>query len=122
MPSAKPQILIVGALVWANAEVDSLKGDYHVLVLDSPDRATFVNELKTGKYSQICAIYRHNSSAASVGVFDEELIQAMPESLAYICHNGAGESILTYRLNLPDSVPSQVTTKSTSPHARLRVS
>lgn len=91
MPSAKPQILISGALVWAVAEVDQLKADgYDVLVLDSPDRATFIKELTTGKYRNISAIYRHNSSASEVGFYDEELINAMPSSLRYLCHNGAG--------------------------------
>lgn len=91
MPSAKPQILISGALVWASAEVKQLEEDYQVLVLDSLDRATFVKELTTGKYSNISAIYRHNSSAGAVGFYDEEIINALPSSLKYLCHNGAGE-------------------------------
>jgi glyoxylate reductase len=27
---------------------------------------------------------------ANIGLFDKELIEALPKSLKYICHNGAG--------------------------------
>lgn len=91
MPSAKPQILISGALVWASAEVEQLSEHYEFLRLDSPDRATFLKELTSGKYSQLSAIYRHNSSADAVGIYDEEIISALPSTVQYLCHNGAGE-------------------------------
>ncbi len=32
----------------------------------------------------------HNDSASAIGVFDAELIGKLPESVKYICHNGAG--------------------------------
>jgi hypothetical protein len=124
MPSAMPQILISGALVWASAEVKELEESYQVLVLDSPDRATFIKELTNGKYSNISAIYRHNSSAGAVGFYDAEIIDALPPSLKYLCHNGAGE--LYPRHLSPDLVlilsGLQDTTRSTSPPAPRRVS
>ncbi|KAI3480725.1 hypothetical protein L1887_57204 [Cichorium endivia] len=46
--------------------------------------------LRGGKYANIVAIYRHNDSADKIGVFDAELINALPASLKFICHNGAG--------------------------------
>jgi len=33
---------------------------------------------------------RHNDSANSIGVFNAEIINALPSSVKYICHNGAG--------------------------------
>jgi hypothetical protein len=56
---------------------------------DSKTREAFFEDCK-GKYSNIVAIYRHNDSVASIGLFDKELINALPKSLKYICHNGAG--------------------------------
>jgi glyoxylate reductase len=38
----------------------------------------------------VIGIYRHNDSVATVGLFDKELINALPSSVKYICHNGAG--------------------------------
>jgi lactate dehydrogenase-like 2-hydroxyacid dehydrogenase len=43
-----------------------------------------------GKYSNLVAFYRHNSSADRIGIFDAELINALPPSCKWIAHNGAG--------------------------------
>ena len=59
--------------------------------LEVADRAAFFKECKDGgKYADITGIYRHNDSVSSVGLFDKELIEALPSSVKYICHNGAG--------------------------------
>lgn len=59
--------------------------------MDVADRSDFFNACKSGgKYANVVGIYRHNDSVASVGLFDKELINALPESVKYICHNGAG--------------------------------
>ena len=59
--------------------------------LEVSDRAAFFEACKQGgKYADIVAIYRHNDSVSSVGLFDKELIEALPSSVKYICHNGAG--------------------------------
>lgn len=42
---------------------------------------------------------RHNDSANSIGVFDPEIINALPSSVKYICHNGAGYD----QIDLPSS-------------------
>lgn len=56
---------------------------------DSPNREAFFADCK-GKYDGVVGIYRHNDSAQTIGVFDKELIEALPSSVKYICHNGAG--------------------------------
>ena len=59
--------------------------------LDVADRAAFFDACKPGgKYDGVVGIYRHNDSVASVGLFDKELIDALPSSVKFICHNGAG--------------------------------
>lgn len=59
--------------------------------MDSPDRADFISNLKPGgKYEGIVGLYRHNISADCIGVFDQEIIGALPSSVKWIAHNGAG--------------------------------
>lgn len=59
--------------------------------MNSPDRADFVKNLQEGgRYEGTVAIYRENSSAERVGVFDEALIAALPPGVRWIAHNGAG--------------------------------
>lgn len=77
-------------LVWANKEAESEVGAVaEVVPFTSKSRDEFFSDLK-GKYNDVVAIYRHNDSASSIGVFDAELIAALPESVKFICHNGAG--------------------------------
>lgn len=57
--------------------------------MKSTSRAQFLSELST-TYAGITGIYRHNSSADRIGVFDREIINALPSSVKWIAHNGAG--------------------------------
>jgi lactate dehydrogenase-like 2-hydroxyacid dehydrogenase len=62
-----------------------------VVRMDSPDRADFLKGFAPGgKYSGIIGIYRHNTSADSIGVFDKDIIRAISHSVKWIAHNGAG--------------------------------
>ncbi|OBZ69685.1 putative 2-hydroxyacid dehydrogenase UNK4.10 [Grifola frondosa] len=81
-----------GDLVWAHDECAELfSGLAEVVRMDSPDRADFIAGLQPGgKYEGIVGMYRHNISADQIGVFDEELIAALPASIKWIAHNGAG--------------------------------
>ncbi|KAI0251140.1 hypothetical protein BJV78DRAFT_1212991 [Lactifluus subvellereus] len=87
-----PRILICGDLVWAHEETKQLfDGLAEVVSMDSPDRADFVKNLQEGgRYEGTVAIYRENSSAERVGVFDGALIAALPPGVRWIAHNGAG--------------------------------
>ncbi|KAL4071319.1 D-isomer specific 2-hydroxyacid dehydrogenase [Scleroderma yunnanense] len=61
--------------------------------MDSPDRADFLAGLRPGgKYDGIVGVYRHNDSAARIGVFDKEIIGALAATgtIKWIAHNGAG--------------------------------
>ena len=49
-----------------------------------------MSKLKDGSYNDVVAIYRSNESTSVTGAFDKELISALPKSLKYITHNGAG--------------------------------
>ncbi|KAG1828556.1 hypothetical protein EV424DRAFT_1536569 [Suillus variegatus] len=94
MSSRQPRILICGNLVWAHEEARQFfDGLADLVVMDSPNRADFLVGLKSGgKYDQIAGIYRHNTSADRIGVFDQEIIDALAETgtVKWIAHNGAG--------------------------------
>jgi hypothetical protein len=51
-------------------------------------RKGFIDECKNGKLEGVLVAYRTFNSIQITGLFDEELVQVLPESLKYICHNG----------------------------------
>ena len=67
--------------------------------MDSPDRADYLKDLKPGgKYAGITGVYRDNTSADVIGVFDPEIISALAETgVKWIAHNGAGYD----QINIP---------------------
>lgn len=57
---------------------------------ESGTREDFISRCKKGEYDDVVVIYRSNDSTVVTGPFDKELIEALPKSLKYITHNGAG--------------------------------
>ncbi|KAF1957846.1 glyoxylate reductase [Byssothecium circinans] len=53
-------------------------------------REDFLSKCKSGAFDGIYALYRSNDSNKVTGNFDDELLEALPKSLKFICHNGAG--------------------------------
>lgn len=49
-----------------------------------------MDNCKAGKYDDVVALYRSNTSTKVTGPFNGELLSVLPKSLKYICHNGAG--------------------------------
>lgn len=61
--------------------------------MDSTSRTDFLAGLRPGgKYDGIVGIYRHNTSADYIGIFDKDIINALAETgtVKWIAHNGAG--------------------------------
>jgi hypothetical protein len=59
--------------------------------MDSSTRPEFITGLQpNGKYAGVIGVYRNNSSADSIGIFDKEIIDALAPSVRWIAHNGAG--------------------------------
>lgn len=82
--------MICGDIVWAHDEVQSMLGPLAEIVrMDSQSREEFFKELH-GKYAGTTVIYRHNTSADRIGIFDADLVDKLPESVKWIGHNGAG--------------------------------
>lgn len=51
-------------------------------------RVEFLEECRNGQLDGILVIYRTFDSVDITGRFDVELVQALPESVKFICHNG----------------------------------
>ncbi|KAM0745931.1 hypothetical protein T439DRAFT_350921 [Meredithblackwellia eburnea MCA 4105] len=59
--------------------------------LTSNSQAEFIADCKPeGKYGRVTAIYRHGCSAAKIGNFDKDVVDALPSSVKWIAHHGAG--------------------------------
>ncbi|GAB1203957.1 hypothetical protein APSETT445_002602 [Aspergillus pseudonomiae] len=54
------------------------------------NRAEFIQECKDGKLDGVVAAYRTFDSVSITGLVDEELVNALPSSLKYLAHCGAG--------------------------------
>ncbi len=67
------------------------------------NRAEFLAECQSEAFSGIEAIYRTYGSARITGLFDEELVAALPKSCRFVCHKGALP--LTHTLSLFVSCP-----------------
>lgn len=85
----KPKILKIGQVLHAKKEWNALS-DIATLVDLDPEttRERFIADCKD-RYKDITAIYRPNNTQYT-GPFDQELVDALPQSLKFICHNGAG--------------------------------
>ncbi|KAF8891757.1 hypothetical protein BD779DRAFT_1512939 [Infundibulicybe gibba] len=87
-----PRILICGEIVWAHDDVISLLGGIaEVIRLSSPNRADFLKGFQAdGKYAGTIGIYRDNTSANQIGIFDKEIVDGIASTVKWIAHNGAG--------------------------------
>ena len=74
--------LIVNASAWL---LSDRKQEYA-----SGTRADFIKKCQSGEYDEVVGIYRSNESTSATGPFNRELVEALPSSLKYIAHNGAG--------------------------------
>lgn len=54
----------------------------------STDRNGFIDECRTGVFEGVHTIYRTFDSFAITGRVDADLLEVLPRSLKFICHNG----------------------------------
>lgn len=87
---AKPAVLLIGDLAHTNKEWSILSSKYTLKEFRIGTREEFLSNLKSGEYNDVIALYRSNQSVSETGPFDSEVIALLPESLKFICHNGAG--------------------------------
>ncbi|KAF7982253.1 hypothetical protein HWV62_29483 [Athelia sp. TMB] len=88
-----PRILICGDLVWAHAEAKEMfAGIAETILMTSANRDQFLKAIApNGAYYPLTAVYRNNTSADRIGVFDAPIIAALATAgVRWIAHNGAG--------------------------------
>jgi glyoxylate reductase len=83
--------LLIGALTHTRKEWEHL-GEIAGKLYEYPSgtRDAFLAKCKAGAFDGIHALYRSNDSNQYTGKFDDELLGALPKTLKFICHNGAG--------------------------------
>ncbi|KAF4344952.1 d-3-phosphoglycerate dehydrogenase [Fusarium beomiforme] len=86
----KPKVLFLGSTKQAHEEFASLCEIVEPIYPKSTERSAFIEETQSGAFDGIKAIYRTNKSVSITGLFDAELLDVLPKSLKFICHNGAG--------------------------------
>ncbi|KAJ6444847.1 glyoxylate reductase [Purpureocillium lavendulum] len=86
----KPKVLLLGEIVHAHAAWASIADVAHVLRPQASNRADFIAECKSGALDGVIAAYRTFGSAKITGRIDGELLDALPKSFQFLCHNGAG--------------------------------
>ncbi len=59
-----------------------------VLEPKSTNRADFLQECKSGAFDGVVVAYRTFDSVAVTGKIDSEVLDHMPKSLKFLCHNG----------------------------------
>lgn len=82
--------LLIGKITHARKEWEALSSLLELKEYGTGSRQDFLSQLKDGKYDDVVAIYRSNDSTSVTGLFDKELVTALPKSLKFITHNGAG--------------------------------
>ncbi|PWN88793.1 hypothetical protein FA10DRAFT_296259 [Acaromyces ingoldii] len=91
---ALPKILLLDEVHLAKDELAELQGKATVLLSKAVSRAQLMAMFAPGgEYDDIAGIYRHFGAGRSVkltGRFDAELVAALPKSMRFIVHNGAG--------------------------------
>ncbi|KAK0741948.1 D-isomer specific 2-hydroxyacid dehydrogenase [Apiosordaria backusii] len=87
---SRPKVLLLGDIEHARSSWEAISEIAEVLTPKSTNRADFLQEASSGAFDGCVAAYRTFDSFEVTGKVDAELLQAMPRSLRFICHNGAG--------------------------------
>ncbi|KAJ0295454.1 hypothetical protein COL516b_012544 [Colletotrichum fioriniae] len=87
---SKPIVLQLGQIEHAHDTWASLAEVAQIIKPKATNRAEFLEECKSGALDGVKAIYRTFASVHITGRIDAELIAALPASVGFICHNGAG--------------------------------
>ncbi|KAF2803370.1 uncharacterized protein BDZ99DRAFT_468326 [Mytilinidion resinicola] len=86
-----PKALLIGSLAHANSEWQALSSIATLVEYpETGSREDFISKCRSGEFDGVVALYRSNDSNKITGSFSKEIIDVLPESLKYICHNGAG--------------------------------
>ncbi|KAI7930696.1 glyoxylate reductase [Pyricularia oryzae] len=86
----RPKVLLLGTIDHADEAWSKLSAKADIVTPTSTDRASFLAECASGAFAGVVAAYRTFVSGRTTGRIDAELLAALPPTLRFICHNGAG--------------------------------
>ncbi|KAF2151969.1 glyoxylate reductase [Myriangium duriaei CBS 260.36] len=86
----KPKVLLLGEVTQASEAWSSLSTIATIITPTSKDRASFLSETRSGAFDGCIASYRTFPSFSMTGPLDSDLISALPSSLTFLAHCGAG--------------------------------
>ncbi|KAM0122990.1 glyoxylate reductase [Aspergillus fumigatus] len=86
----KPKVLLLGSIVHAHKTWQSLSEIAELITPTATNRAEFLQECRSGKLDGVVAAYRTFDSITITGFIDEELVNALPRSVSFLAHCGAG--------------------------------
>jgi glyoxylate reductase len=89
IPHSRP-VRALTSLPSAHAAWSDIKSIATVYTPKSTSRPAFLQECAAGTFDGCTVAYRTFDSFAITGRVDTELVKALPASLRFICHNGAG--------------------------------
>jgi glyoxylate reductase len=87
---SKPTVLLIGGLTHCMKEWENMGSKYNLKEYTVGDRQDFLSRCKSGEFDEVKGLYRSNNSVSETGPFDKELVAALPKSLKWVAHNGAG--------------------------------
>lgn len=88
--ASKPKVLLLGEIEHAHDTWKSLSSLAELTEPSARSRKEFIEECKAGKLDGVLVAYRTFASVDITGRIDKEICDALPSSLKFICHNGAG--------------------------------
>ncbi|KAK3352834.1 D-isomer specific 2-hydroxyacid dehydrogenase [Lasiosphaeria hispida] len=88
--NTRPRVLLLGTIEHAHSAWSSISSIADIITPSSTDRTTFIAESLSGTFDGCMVAYRSFDSFDVTGKVDSELVAALPASLRFICHNGAG--------------------------------
>ncbi|KAF1841074.1 glyoxylate reductase [Cucurbitaria berberidis CBS 394.84] len=86
----RPKVLLLGRVEHATESWNSLSPLAELVEPRARNRTDFIDECRKGTLDDVLVIYRTFESVDMTGRLDEELVTALPASVKFICHNGAG--------------------------------
>ncbi|EEU45635.1 uncharacterized protein NECHADRAFT_41786 [Fusarium vanettenii 77-13-4] len=87
---APPKILLLGEIIHALESWRGLTSLAEIIGPGVENRNEFIEKCRQGGFDGVVVLHRMYHSVAVTGLIDEELVQALPESVKFICHTGAG--------------------------------
>ncbi|KJK76892.1 Putative 2-hydroxyacid dehydrogenase [Metarhizium anisopliae BRIP 53293] len=88
--TSKPKVLLLGEIEHAHTAWSQIASIATVLTPKATNRTAFIAECKSGAFDGVSVAFRTFDSFSITGKIDNELCDAFPKTLKFMCHNGAG--------------------------------